>query len=172
MPVLVLLLSLILLSLKAAEKTNFSAVWGKVVRAEKNVKGVSFKYFIYFEKEGKPEAYPIETINKEIAATIEKNVNMNVRVEGEVKEVELTIDGPKQKVLVFIPASIKPLTLSALSLTEPVNVLQKKPTRAARKTPAAYDGGGIRLNDKVTNALIYTGAAFMIGNALKGTFSK
>lgn len=171
MPVLMLLLSLVMLPLQAADKTTHSAVWGKVVRAEKTVKGVNFKYFIYFEKEGKPEAYPIETNNKEIAATIEKNVNSSVRVEGEVKEVELTIDGPKQKILVFIPASVKPLTLSALQLTEPVNVLQKKPV-IVNKTPAVYDGGGIRLNDKVTNALIYTGAALMLGNALKGTFLK
>jgi hypothetical protein len=171
MPVLVLLLSLIILPLQAAEKTSHSAVWGKVVRAEQTVKGVNYKYFIYFEKEGKPEAYPIDTDKKEIKELIEKNLNMSVRVEGEVKEVELNLDAPKQKVLVFIPASIKPLTLSALSLSEPVNVLQKKPM-PVRKTPAAYDGGGIRLNDKVTNALIYTGAALMIGNALKGTFSK
>lgn len=171
MPILILLLSLIMLPLQAVEKPSHSAVWGKVVRAEKTVKGVNYKYFIYFEKDGKPEAYPIDTDKKEIKELIEKNLNMSVRVEGEVKEVELNLDAPKQKVLVFIPASIKPLTLSALSLSEPVNVLQKKPM-PVRKTPPAYDGGGIRLNDKVTNALIYTGAALMIGNALKGTFSK
>jgi hypothetical protein len=171
MPVLMLLLSLIMFPLHAVEKSTHSAVWGKVVRAEQSVKGVNYKYFIYFEKDGKPEAYPIDTDKKEIKELIEKNLNMSVRVEGEVKEVELNLDAPKQKILVFIPASIKPLTLSALSLSGPVNVIQKKPI-PARKTPAAYDGGGIRLNDKVTNALIYTGAALMIGNALKGTFSK
>ena len=89
MPILILLLSLIMLPLQAVEKPSHSAVWGKVVRAEKTVKGVNYKYFIYFEKDGKPEAYPIDTDKKEIKELIEKNLNMSVRVEGEVKEVEL-----------------------------------------------------------------------------------
>lgn len=172
MPILVLFLSFFVLPFSmAADAKKSSAVWGKVVKAEQTVKGVNYKYFIYFEKDGKPEAYPVDTEKKEIAELIEKNLNQSVRVEGEVKEVELKLDGPKQKILVFMPTTITPLTLSALAINEPVNVAQKNP-KPIQPKPGRTDAGGIRISDKAANALIYTGAALMIGSALKGTFSK
>ena len=171
MPILVLLMCLILLPFQVMANPNHSAVWGKVVKAEQTVKGVNFKYFIYFEKDGKPTAYPVETDNKELGNIIEKNLNTSVHVEGEVKAVDLNVDGPHKKILVFIPSTIKPLTLSELASNSPVDVMQKKPMPVAN-SKGPYDGGGLRLNDKVTNSLIYTGAALMLGSALKGSFSK
>lgn len=156
-----------MMSASFAQNSKVSAVWGKVVQTEKTIKGVNFKYFVYFEKDGQSHAYPLETEKPEMAELIKKNINHNVLVEGQIKEMTLDLDGPKHKVLVFIPSTLKALTLSELALNEPVNVAQKNPV-GAKKSPGAYNGGGIRLSDKATNAVIYTGAALMLGSLLKG----
>ena len=153
-----------------AQIKDVSAVWGKVVRSDKAIKGVTYKYFIYYEQDGVSHAYPLETDKKEIADLVEKNVGKHVKIEGQVKEVSLIVEGPPKKSLVFIPSNIKPLTLSELAISDKVTTTQKPKKILTEK--AEYTGGGIRVNDQVANSLIYTGAAIMLGAALKNVIFK
>lgn len=148
-----------------AVKPEDNAIWGTIVSPKDQLSEVPYKYFVYFEKDGQQHAYPIEATQK-LTETMDKNLNQKVRIQGEVKEVSLQLDGPKKKILVFIPKAIKPLTLSELSAAVPV---QTRPIQASGlhdKPEQGYDGGGIRINDNVANAMIYTGAAVLLGSRL------
>jgi len=164
---IIFFLSLILFPL-ASRSESTPALWGKVVKADKTIQNVTYEYFVYFEKNGVPEAYPLETNKKDIADIIKKHVNQNVRFEGQVKEVTLSLDGPKQKVLVFIPTKAKPLTLSQLSIQDPVHVTHHAPKE---KNKEEYRGA-LTIPDNVANAVIFTGAALMLGSALKNVIKK
>lgn len=145
-----------------------NAIWGTIVSPKEAVSGVQYKYFVYFEEKGQAQAYPIDTSSKELTDLIEKNKDQKVRIQGDVKEVILNIDGPKKKMLVFIPRSIKALTLSELALSK--DDLALTPSNSSPKSFAkkerVYDGGGIRISDKAANAMIYTGAAVILGSQL------
>lgn len=155
-----------------ANKSSDNAVWGTIVSPQKAISGIQYKYYVYFEREGQVHAYPVETTSKELAEQIEKNLNQKVRIQGHVKEETLPLDGSQKKILVFLPKAIKPLTLSELSVAQGETTLPT-PSPSPAKKGKEYNGGGIRINDTAANAIIYTGAAVIIGSQLgKILFSK
>ncbi|WPU65215.1 hypothetical protein [Peredibacter starrii] len=145
-------------------------VWGKIVKVDKTVKNVSYKYFVTYEVNGKFHAYPLETKNKNIAEQIAKNENQLIRIKGDIKTVKVAIDGPAQDIPVFIPESLSPLTLSELAVEFKPD-LEKKPADV-NPPKEAYNGGGIRVNDTLANTLIITGGALMVGSALIKSLNK
>ena len=165
------LILLFSLNLALADGQTESSAWGKIVRLDQTIKGITYKYFIYYEEASKAHAYPIDTDSKEMGELIKKSTGQNVRVTGQVKEVTFNLDGHKKKILVFMPSKISPLTLAELSAPGPLPS-PSDTSKLPSKEKAAYDGGGIRINDKVANGLIYTGAAVILGSALKNMLSK
>ena len=160
-----------LISLCAFAKET-PAVWGKIIVKEQKIKNLTYKYFVYFENKGVAEAYPLETSDKKMAEQILKNANQRVRVEGEIKKTEIAIDGPKQIILVFIPHKISPMSLSDLSINDDKGIAPALAGSPMAKAKGPYNGGGISIPDKVANTIIFTGAALMLGSALKNTFKK
>lgn len=172
MKLLLLFLSFLILPFREAySKKNSSAVWGKIIQAEKNIEGLNYKYFVYYEIDKTSHAYPIDTNRKDISEAVKKSVGQNVRIEGEVKQATLPIDGPKKVILVFIPTMVKPLSLSELAINDPIQVHPYNSASISKKE-SKYDGGGIRINDDVANAMIYTGAAVILGTQLKNLLIK
>jgi hypothetical protein len=165
---LFLVASFFILSLVLAD--SGSAVWGKIVHSDKTIKGVNYKYFVFYREGEISHAYPIEATTQQMSKLVNESVGQNVRINGHVKEVTLKIDGPKKQILVFIPTEIKPLTLSELAVS---NTFIPDPKMAGPQAEKpGYDGGGIRINDKVANGLIYTGAAIILGTKISELLSK
>lgn len=142
-----------------------SSVWGKIILNDSVSKHISYQYFIYYQNKGVTEAYPLETTRPDISALAKKHVGQSVRINGQVKEVSLSLDGPKRKILVFIPSEIKPLTLAELSAEGPVD-MNPQQVPVSGKKEKVRDSGGMRIGDKLSEGLIYTGAAVMLGNLL------
>lgn len=166
---LVTLLSLLSSNTRAESKQDY--IWGRIVTTDKNISGISYKYFVYYEQNGKSQAYPVDTDKKEIALIIKKNVNQLVKIHGKTKEIALNIDGPKKRILVFEPATVSPLTLSELSIPNTVDTASSKTIELNAKQKE-YDGGGIRISDKAANAMIYTGTAIILGTQIGKILSK
>jgi hypothetical protein len=148
-----------------AVKSSDNAIWGKIVSPKQRISGIRYKYYVYFEQDGQSQAYPIEINKEELAKVIEKNLDQKVKIQGEVKEVTLQIDGPNKKILVFIPETVKPLTLSELSINPSDQSFPTSSSKIHFKKEGGYDGG-IRINDKAANAMIYTGAAVILGTQI------
>ena len=140
-----------------------NVVWGKIVTLEQSFEGVMYKHFVYFEKDGKVHAYPIETNRKDIVEILRHHSNQKVRIEGDVREISLKIDGPPKKILVFVPKSVKPLQLSELALSSRFDTSEQSSLALHSKKKHEYDGGGIRISDQAADTMIYTGAAIILG---------
>lgn len=151
--------------LATASAGEGSHLWGKIIEADH----MNYKYFVTYEDKGQIHAYPLETSNNELIKEIKKNVSELVKFTGQLKTKEIQSDGRKQIVPVFIPETLAPLKLSQLSINDQVVMEAKNPKK---KEKDAYNGGGIRVNDKLANTLIITTGAILIGSGIYNSLKK
>ncbi len=161
------LILVISFSLHAKES---SKIWGKIIKSDKTVKNLTYKYFMTYESDGKFHAYPLDTKDKVMAGQISNNVSQFVRLSGEFKITKIITDGSSREIPVFVPDEIKPLSLSELSAGSQFAVTG--PDVALKKERPAYNGGGIEINDQLANTLIITGGSLMIGSAILKSLKK
>jgi hypothetical protein len=182
-------LSALLLLNPLVHASEVSSVYGKILKSKKSIYGLTSPYFVTFEHEGKLLAYPLDTKSKAMADKIKSFVDQDALIEGDIEKESFKADGLDYVIETFVPRSISPLKLSSLGETEwtttqrPLSLTSKNkkkesniilgykdpnegklpPTRGPKQGSLAV---GYRLNDSVANALIFTGAAAIIGTQL------
>lgn len=159
----VLILAQLVLFLPALSFAK-NEVWGTIIKVDKKIHNITSPYYITFKDGDVTQAYPIDPRSEEMKKLVLENVDKRVLIEGDVETLELKSDGGAKRALMFVPRSIKPLTLRELSVTDVSGFTPREKTFT--KTETSYNGGGISISDKAANAMVFTGAALMLGNAI------
>lgn len=137
-------------------------VVGRLIKPRKSL-NLPFEYYLTFKNStGKVFAYPVKS-SLVTLKEIEKGT-LNIFEFVESKET-LTVGERKDKVVVLTLLKAKPFDMKALQVST-ADVEKLTPVKAPKEpTP---DEPGIRINDNVAVASIFTAGAVLLGSILAG----
>ncbi len=146
------------------QKSEISQVWGRIIKVDKKQAFHGHRYFIYYVKDKKEYAYPIEIQNSQQEKLINAHVNKLAKISGSVYSAKMETDGPPTTFVYFVPKNVSPLSLSQLGTSTPPNQLEKIPGELGATN---YVEGGISIPDNVANVAVFTAGALLVGSILK-----
>lgn len=130
---------------------------GQLIKPEKKL-NLPYDYYITLQKsDGKVLAFPVKSAKINLDLMYKKKLYL---IKFEPTTETLTVGEKKQKFTVINLLAAKYLTLKDLQASTDTQDIQKgKPKSKATKPD-------LRINDKLTNAVIYTAGALLLGSII------
>lgn len=166
-----ILLCILLLAFTAQTKSDqkISEVWGQIIKVEENQAFHGHRYFVFYVKDKKEHAYPIEIKNPKQEKLIMAHVNKMAKISGTIHSLKIVNDGSTMTIVYFSPEKVTPLALSQLGVTSTSKKLESAPDGRVVKN---YTEGGIRIPDQAANIAIFTAGSLLVGSILKDYLQK
>lgn len=130
---------------------------GQLVRPDKKL-NLPYEYYMTIQKsDGKVLAFPVKSKKVKIKGL---KLKKQYLVDFEPETENLTLGETKQKVTIMNIISAKEISLTDLQASTNTDNIQKGRPKDPRQKQ------DVRINDKLTNAIIYTAGAILLGSII------
>jgi len=136
--------------------------WGELIEVDARDRDKFPARFYFSTKKGEKTYYYPVGVNKRFGVKdLKKFLGKQIKIEGEVREKKVMIGEFQKKLPHVDPYEIQALSMKDLAASSKVisnSITPKRRTELRR--------GGSRVSDGLTNAIIYTSAALLMGKIL------